>query len=352
MADQEKTEQATPKRLSKAKEEGKVPKSAEFNSAFILLFGFLSLSFIASDILTKLIHGFRVFYQEVGGMTLDMESVAYYLKVGLQSFFGLIIPFIATISIVAVAVNVAQVGFMFSTKKLQPKFSQLNPITGLKKIVSPKSLVELIKGLIKLSIVGVIAYTTLMSHEGEYMLLAYASIYNIINFISSLVYTLGLRIAIALVFFAILDFAYQKWQFKREMKMSKVEIKDEHKQAEGDPLLKSQIRSLQLQRARVRMMDAVPEADVIITNPTHIAIALKYDPGKSAAPIVLAKGARKIAEKIKAVALENGIPIVENKPLARSLLKTCEIGKEVPLELFKAVAEVFAYVYSLRNRNN
>lgn len=349
---QEKTEDATPKRLSEAREQGNVPKSVELNSVFILLFGLSALSFTGSELFNSLRHGFEIFYREAGSMVITSESIQFYVKLGIKSFVGLMAPFLATMIVGAVGVNVIQVGFFFATKKLQPKFTQLNPITGMKKFVSPKSLVELVKGFFKIAIVGTIAYRTLMGYSDVYLRLVNAELVAIMSFIATVMLQLGLRISAVLLFLAILDLAYQRWQFKKDMKMSKTEVKEESKQAEGDPLVKGAIRSMQQQRARERMMEKVPDADVVITNPTQLAIALKYDPESMQAPLVLAKGARLMAQRIREIAKEHNIPILENKPLARSLFKLCEIGKEVPAELFKAVAEVFAYVYALKNRNN
>ncbi len=349
---QEKTEEATPKRLAEAREEGNVPKSAEMNSAFILLFGLMTLGFMGSQLMSTLESTFRIFYQEAGHMSLDMDSLEHLLSHGILWFVGLLAPFVTAIATVALVINVAQVGFMFAGKKLQPKFSQINPIAGMKKFVSPKALVELVKGIFKLAIVGSIAYYTLRATENEYLKLVYADVSHIMSFVSSTMFLLGIRISVALVVLAILDFYYQRWQYKHDMRMSKTDVKEEQKQSEGDPQVKSAIRSLQQQRARQRMVQKVADADVVITNPTHLAVALKYDPEAMVAPIVLAKGARLMAKRIREEAAQHGVPILENKPLARSLYKLCDVGREVPIELFHAVAEVFAYIYQLRNRKN
>ncbi|MCG8606309.1 EscU/YscU/HrcU family type III secretion system export apparatus switch protein, partial [bacterium] len=228
----------------------------------------------------------------------------------------------------------------------------INPINGFKKFFALKSLVELTKGILKLIVVGGIAYWTLMEHRDRYLYLVYGSVGDIMFFIGSLMFQLVLRTLAALLAMAILDLIYQRWQFKKDMKMTKEEVKEEAKQMEGDPLVKGAIKSLQQTRSRERMMSNVEEADVVVTNPVHLAVAMKYDPEETGAPIVLAKGARILAEKIKEIATEHKIPIIENKPLARSLYKLGQIGKEIPFELFHTVAEVFAYVYQMKNRMN
>jgi len=347
---QEKTEEATPKRKHEARQEGNVPKSGEFNSAFILLFGLSTLYFVGSTILEKLIRGFQLFYQEVGSMRVDVMSVRHYAEIGFHALIGIVLPVLTVLAIVGVAINVVQVGFLFTLKPITPKFSKLNPISGLKKFVSPKSLVELAKGIIKIVIVGMVAYPAVMERHQEYMTLIYADVEEILRFVASVVFSLMMRTTVVLVIFALFDLIYQRWQFKRDMRMTKQQVKDESKQAEGDPLVKGQIRSMQLLRARERMMEKVPEADVIVTNPVRLAIALKYNPDNMQAPIVLAKGARLMAKRIRELAREHNIPIYENKPLARSLYKLAKVGKEIPYELFHAVAEVFAYVYQLKNR--
>lgn len=347
---QEKTEEATPKRLSEARESGNVPKSAELNSVFVLMFGMMTLSFLGSHILQQLSSGFKIFYREAANIEISMSSIQYYLPLGLKSFVSLLAPVLAVLTLVGVGVNLAQVGVLFTLKPLIPDFKKMNPLTGFKKFVSPKSLVELLKGILKLLIVGFISYSTIMGEEDRYLLLINAHVGEIIAFIGSIVFQVAIRTTAALLILAIFDLYYQRWQYKKDMRMTKEEVKEEQKQAEGDPLVKGQIRSMQQTRARQRMMDAVPEADVVITNPTQLAIALKYDIEAMGAPVILAKGARHLAKKIREVALEHDIPIVENKPLAQSLYKIGEVGNEIPYELFHAVAEVFAYVFQMKQK--
>jgi len=328
-----------------------VAKSAEFNSGCILLFGLLTLSFLGNQIFQQLVSGFKIFYREIANVVITHGSIHYYFKLGIKSFFTLIAPLLGVLALVGIGVNLVQVGFLFTLKPLVPNFKKLNPLTGFKKFVSPKSFVELVKGILKLLIVGLIAYWTIMSQKERYLYLIYADVGEIVLFIASIVFLVAIRTVGALVVLALLDLFYQKWQYKKDMRMTKEQVKDEQKQAEGDPLVKSQIKSLQQSRSRERMMGAVVEADVVITNPARLAVALKYDLEEMPAPMVLAKGARRLAKRIREIAQEHDIPIVENKPLAQSLYKIGEVGKEIPYELFHVVAEVFAYVFQMKNRN-
>jgi len=347
---QEKTEEPTPKRLQKAREEGNVAKSAEFNSVFILFFGLLTLYVLSGTILNHLTSFFKRIFRQGGNFVIHTDSVQTLFAESLNTAVTLLTPLMLVTIVIGVGINLAQFGFLFTTKTLQPKASRLDPVAGFKKLFSLKSFVELIKNIVKVLIVALIAYWTISSQKDEYILLMHENVAGIMKFIYGSAFGLALYASGALLALAFLDFLYQKWQYRKDMRMSKQEIKDEIKDAEGDPLIKSTIRSLQRERSRQRMMDAVPEADVVVTNPTHLAVALEYDPEKMAAPKVLAMGARLIAQKIKEIARDHDIPIYENKPLAQSLYKSCKVDQQIPLELFHAVAEVFAYVYQLKHK--
>jgi len=347
---QEKTEDPTAKRLDEARQEGNVPKSVEFNSVFILLFAIVSLYFISGQLLSKLSHGFTIFYQEIAHFQLTDTSLQYYALLGVKSMIGLILPFLLVVTIVGVLVNVVQVGFLFTPKSITPDIKRINPISGFKRYATARPYVDLIKGILKIIILAWITYRTLKTHERDFFLLAQKEIIDIVMFIGKVMFLIAMKTTAALFVLAVFDLIYQRRQYKKDLRMTKQQIKEEMKQAEGDPEIKRQIRSIQLSKARERMMDLVKEADVVITNPTHLAVALKYDTDTMSTPVVVAKGARLIAEKIKAIAKEHNIPVLENKPLARSLFKLCEVGAEIPFELFHAVAEIFAYVYQLKNK--
>ncbi len=349
---QEKTEQATQKRRTESRKEGKVPKSSELNSAVVLLTAFVALSLTGTRFFAKLSSGFRIYYQEIARMPVTTDDMQHYAYLGAKSVFFLLLPFLSAIMLAGVAAGVGQSGFLWTFKPLKPSFSKMNPAKGLKRLFSPKSSVELLKNGLVLIIITSVAYDAIMSIKDTFLTLTHEDVDSILMFIASSMLKVGIRTALALLILAFFDFLYQRWQNQRDMRMTKKEVKDEQMQAEGDPKVKSAIRSMQEKLTRQRMMSSIAEADVVITNPTHLAVALKYDPGQMGAPIVLAKGARLIAQRIKDIAKEHNIPIYENKPLARSLFKLCDIGTRVPPELFQAVAEVFAHVYQLKERRN
>jgi flagellar biosynthetic protein FlhB len=346
---QEKTEQPSARRLQETREKGQVAKSAELNSALILLTSIMMLYFTGGAMLNQMMDQFKIVYNDLNEIGRETTSVQYLMTAGLKPFLAILAPLLIVITVVAIGANVAQFGFLFSLEPLVPKFDKLNPLAGIKRMFSPRAFVEVLKGILKLVIVGGISYWTLLQQKDRYLLLLNDGVGEILRFTGAVVYQLTVRISGALLVLALADFLYQKWQYKKDLMMTKEELKEEAKQMEGDPLVKTAIRSLQLTRARQRMMGSVPQADVVITNPTHIAVAMKYDVEKMNAPVILAKGARLLAARIREIAQKNGIPIIENKPLARSLYKIGEIGKEIPAELFQAVAEVFAYVYQMRH---
>jgi len=257
-------------------------------------------------------------------------------------------PLFAVVFITAVLSNIMQVGLIFSLESMKPKLSKLNPIKGLGRLFSKQGFVELFKSLLKLAIVGGILYLTIKGEMKNILLLGDMEPNSIAAYILLIIFKIFIRVILAMIFLVVIDYAFQRWEHEKKMKMTKKEVKDEFKRTEGDPLVKSRIRSIQMQMARKRMMQAVPEADVVITNPTDLAVALKYDSSVMGAPRLLAKGAGKIARKIKELAEEHDIPIVENKELAQSLYSLVEIGQDIPPILYQAVAEVLAYVYKLK----
>lgn len=252
--------------------------------------------------------------------------------------------------VTALAAEMFQVGFEISTKAISFKLDRFNVINGFKRLLSLKSLIELLKSLIKLTVIGVVAYFVIKGQINELQLLYNSSILYIFTFLLKGIFKIFISILILMIIVAIMDYGYQRWQYEKDMRMTKQEVKEEYKETEGDPQVKSRIRSIQIQAARKRMMQQVPTADVVVTNPTHLAIAIKYDPITMAAPQVIAKGAGHIAERIKALAAEHRIPVVENKELARNLYKLIEVGEQIPSEFFRAVAELLAYVYKLKGK--
>ena len=350
----EKTEEATPKKLKDAREEGQVAKSQDIVIAFSLIGLFVSLKVVIGSVGNS----FLGTYKESYGMIADIVNEPFTMNVaselvmyGVSRILLIAAPVYIVAFIIAFVTNVAQVKWAPTLKPLMPKFSKLNPISGFKRIFSMEKVMELIKSIAKIVIIAYVVYDALKEQWGVLRNLYNIPLIEAIVLIGSTVIDLGLKISMFFMVIAAVDFMYQKFKFKQDMKMTKQEIKDEYKQSEGDPHVKGQIKQRMREASRRRMMQELPQADVVITNPTHLAVAVKYDRENSkGAPIVIAKGADFLAEKIKEVARENDIEIVENKPLARMLYYNVEIGMEIPPELYQMVAEVLAYVYRLKGK--
>lgn len=346
-ASQDKTEQPTGKKLADARQKGNVPQSREIPSVMILSGSMGVLFFAGSWMLGRLTDLMRGIYQRAGTLNMAAENMhSLFLDVFLNSIIVLI-PLMLVVMTAGVVGNVVQFGFLVTGEKLTFNLAKLNPISGLKKMISLRSLVELAKSIVKLVVIGGVAFLVLDRYVDQIPGLMQLSVGGILAFIGRVSFQMCLYTCMVLFLMAVLDFAYTKWQHQQDLKMTKQEVKDEFKQREGDPSVKARIRSVQRQLARQRMMEAVPDATVVITNPTHLAIALKYEEGMHA-PAVVAKGAGFVAEKIKSIATQNGIPLVENKPLARTIFKSTEIGDFIPADLYRAVAEILAYVYRLK----
>lgn len=348
MASDDKTEEATPKKLQEARKKGQVPKSVELNSAIVLLGAVLVLTFISNFYYNNgrlfIIDSFKLIKKDELGLTDVANIFIYMAKNGLIA--GL--PVILTVLVLGVVANIAQVGFLTSTEGLKPKLEKLNPIEGFKRIFSKRSVVELLKSIAKIALIFFVSYKYISSKIFEILKTSDLNPNGVFPFIKNILDTQLNRVIIIMIVIGITDFVFQKRQFKRDMRMTKQEVKEEYKQTEGDPQLKSKIRQKQKQLAMRRMMHEVPKATVVITNPTHYAVALKYERGKNSAPTVIAKGVDVVALRIKEIAKENSVPIVENKALARALYAKVDIDQSIPMELYQAVAEILAYVYSLK----
>ncbi|RKY89481.1 flagellar biosynthesis protein FlhB [candidate division KSB1 bacterium] len=348
---QEKTERATPKRREEARKKGNVAKSIEINSSAVLLALLLFFKFMGGYVYRQVSYYSQLLFENFGTMYVNRDNLPGYIQLGGIVVAKIIGPVILTLLVVSLISNFAQVGPMLTFEPLIPKFDKLNPFSGFKKILfSRRSLEELVKNIFKILLIGLIAYLTIKGDVKEYIPLMDKAPSQIFKFVTYETFKVGLRIALVLLALSIFDYMFQRWEYERSIMMTKQEVKEEYKQLEGDPHIKARIRSIQREMARRRMIREIPEADVVITNPTEIAVALKYDSNEMEAPTVVAKGKGKIAEKIKKIAIENDIPIVENKPLAQALYKATEIGDEIPEEFFQAVAEVLAYVYKLKNK--
>ncbi|MGA8180763.1 MAG: flagellar biosynthesis protein FlhB, partial [Desulfobacterales bacterium] len=280
---------------------------------------------------------------------LNITEFMKYAQDLISRFIILLSPIFAAIFITAILSNILQVGFIMSGESLMPKFSKIDPIKGFGRMFSKQALMELFKSLLKLTIVGSVAFLTVKGEMKNFSLLGDMETNSIFIYILNIFFKIFIRCSMAMIVLVVIDYIFQKWEFENRIKMTKQEVKDEFKKSEGDPLIKSRIRSIQMEMARKRMMQAVPDADVVITNPTHLAVALKYDSLTMNAPKVLAKGPGKIAERIREMASEHDIPIVENKELARNLYATVEVGQEIPAALYQSVAEILAYIYRLKS---
>lgn len=351
-AEGEKTEDATSKKLTDARNEGQVAKSTDLVTSAALLGLFITLKIFVGSIGHKFIEVFTSTYNSINVFATNDFNQNIAQQLLLDNAFAIIritIPIFVSAFAVGLVTNLLQVKWKITAKPLQPKFNKFNPVKGFKKIFSKDKIVELIKEVLKIGVIIAVAVNILNKNRDLLSRLYDMELIQAIILIGNIVIDLGLRISIIFIFIGFADLFYQKLKFKKDMKMTKQEVKDEYKQAEGDPQLKGKIRSKMREASQRRMMQSLPEADVVITNPTHFAAAVKYDKEISEAPVLLAKGADYLAQKIKESARENHIAIVENKPLARMLYYNVEIGNEIPPELYQMTAEVLAYVYNLNN---
>jgi len=344
---QDKTEEATPKRRQEAKEKGEVAKSRELASIAVLSAGVIYLYFSTTRLTSSLGHIIERTFLSIPQLKFSDIKMFEKITQVVGDFLWLVLPMMLVLFVIALLANVLQTGLIWSVEPLAPKASKIDPVKGLGKIFAKRSLVELGKSIFKLIIVGWVAFSTIKEEIPRLLPLLYQEKIQIISMLGETSFKVIVRCCWIIAILAILDYFYQKWEFEQKLKMTKQEVKDEFKQTEGDPMVKGKIRSAQREMARRRMMEEVPKADVVITNPTHLSVALQYDAVKMPSPKIVAKGANRIAFRIREVATENGVPIVENKPLAQNLYKL-ELGDEIPPEFYQAVAEVLAYVYSLK----
>lgn len=350
--DPDKTEEATARKKQEARKKGQVPRSNELNSVIVLLALFIILNFFG-----KWFYGEFIIYigQYLSPDQLNIEisdsNLGNLLFRHCMTFLRLFLPLGLGALLIGVVINFIQVGPMFSFEPLKPKFSKLNPIAGFKRLFSAHSFVELAKSLIKLLIVVYFAYSTIHDHLFLFLDMVRQTPFDMAMALWRIIYQVAIKICLFLLVLALFDYLFQRWEFRKSLRMTKREVKDEYKQTEGNPQIKNKIRQRQREIAMRRMMQDVPKADVVITNPTHLAIALRYDPSKMAAPVVVAKGEGFIAQKIKEIATANDVVLVENRPLAQAIYKTVDIGEVIPANLFQAVAEVLAFVYRLKRKN-
>jgi len=346
----EKTEKATSKKRRDAKNKGQVVQSKDLGAAVSLLAVFFGIDLLKESLIENIVEYFQVISRamEKPDQLSEVSFIMGIMGLTFKTILATAMPVLLIALVTGVAMAYLQVGVLFTVKTLQLKLDKINPINGFKRLFSIRSLVELAKSVLKASLLLYITVSYLLGRQNEIITLLELNIWQIAAIMWDLTFNLMLRSVIFLLVLGVGDYAYKIWQNEKDMMMSKQEIKDEYKMTEGDPQLKGKIKQKQREISMGRMMQEVPQADVIITNPSHFAVAINYDPDKSDAPKVVAKGKDLIAKNIKKIAEENDVPIVENKPLARALYAEVELGAFIPEELFHAVAEVLAYVYKLK----
>ncbi|WP_164967544.1 fused FliR family export protein/FlhB family type III secretion system protein [Clostridium tetani] len=344
-ASEDKTEEATPHKLQEARKKGQVAKSKEVGLAFTLLMSTLVISFLGQYAIENLQNVMTAFLKDFMGMELNYKNLFYISLTIVMRSALIILPLIIPIMIMGIFANFIQTGFIFTKETLKPDIKKLNPVNGFKKIFSTRTLVELVKDLALVNVVGYVGYRFLKKNYIEILNLNNLRFPIMLKAFKGIAVKAFFNITLVMIFIAVGDFIFQKKKYKKDMKMSKQEVKEEFKQQEGDPQIKGKIRQKQREMAMRRMMQSVPDATVVITNPTHIAVALKYEEGKGQAPMLVAKGADYVAYKIKEKAKESKVPIIENRPLARMIYEKVELEEEIPVEMYEAVAEILAFVF-------
>ncbi len=347
----EKTEKATPKKREDARKRGQVLKSAEVNTAVTTAAMFGALFLFGGGIISGMTEVLKSVFERMGEVREDVGIADMSSFVGdiVWRFVMILAPILIVAVVVGAVANLMQVGFMFSGESLKPKFSKINPLQGFKRIFSMRSLVEMLKAIIKITVVGVLVYNEYMDYFDSFPGLMDVTVGQAAGEIVSICFSLAFKAILALVGIGLVDYLYQWWEYEKNLKMTKEEVKQEYKQQEGDPQIKGRRREKARQMSMMRMMQSLPKADVVITNPTHYAVALRYNEAEAPAPVVVAKGKDFVAQKIKEKARELGVEIVENKPVAQALYAACDIGHKIPDDMFAAVAEILAYVYKKKN---
>jgi flagellar biosynthetic protein FlhB len=348
--DQERNEQASPKRREEARSHGQVARSPEVASAAILLACSVLFYFFSGGMVERMMELTRWALRDCGTTPVNLNNIDVLLWTCVVRLFLIMAPLFLTVVIAGILANYIQFGFIVSWEALAPKFEKIDPIKGLQNFISLRSLVELVKSLLKMAIVSVIVWFNLKGEIDNLIPLMDESLWGILIYTGKVTFRIMITTCWVLIVLAILDYLYQRWEHEKSLRMSRQEVKDEFKQTEGDPVVKARIRRIQREVARKRMMANVPKADVVITNPTHLAVAIRYDPDKMYAPTVVAKGAGYVAEKIRQIAGSHGVPVVENKPVAQLLYKTVDVDHAIPEDLYRAVAEILAYVYGVKDR--
>ena len=341
----EKTEEATDKRKEEATREGNVAKSQDLGSVIILLAGFMMLNSYGENMFNNCASFMRFTVTQTLTSNIAYDEAIIIFNQFIIVVLSIILPFMIAIVLAGVLANVVQVGFLFRFDPMTPNFDRMNPVSNIQNMFSWKMVAELVKSILKILIVAYVPYSTIKERLTEFVGFVKANPMPSFGTMLEVCYSMAIKIIIIFLILAIADYFFQKWRHEEGLKMSKEDIKEEHKQSEGDPHVKQKIRERQRQASQRRQMDEVPKATVVVTNPTHIAVAIKYIPNETPAPLIVAMGADLLAKKIKDIARENNVPIVENKPLARELYKKATVGDEIPQELWTAVAEILAQIF-------
>lgn len=355
MADEDqesKTEQPSQKRLDEAREKGNLANSKELGNFFMLLVLAVTVAWFIPPILKNSQILLTPFLSDADSLTADQKGLSLLLyKVAFSGFAIIALPLLASM-ISAIATSFLQHGFVLSAEPMMPKLNKISPIAGFGRIFSVRSLVDFIKNITKVVVVGIVAFLSVYPELRHVRQLPNESTESMLLFLWMIAGRMTIGVVIAMFFIALFDIIFQRFQHIKSLRMSKQEVKDEYKQSEGDPVVKQRLRRLRMERAQNRMMAAVPKADVVITNPTHFAVALQYDTTTMSAPIVVAKGQDLIALKIREIAKENNVPVIENPPLARALFSSTELEKEIPVTHYEAVAKIISYVYQLKGKKS
>lgn len=348
--DMEKTEAPTARRRAEARNRGQIAKSQDLTAAVLLLFALITLDIFGEHLFARLQAMTQFLLGGAGGSSPSGAQIVLLGQATVHEMFALLLPILIVFMMTSLVVVLLQTGLLFTTEPLKWSLDKLNPISGIAKLLSPQTLVLMLINVAKLGLVGGVVYYTVAGQLDKILFASGLAFTSLVGMAIDLFFDLGIRVAIVLILLGLIDWFYQRYKHERNLKMSKQEIKEEMRSMDGDPLMKRRRREAQMQLAWQRIRKDVPEADVVVTNPTHVAVALKYDTATMNAPRVVAKGKDYLAQRIRQIAVEAGIPIVERKPLARVLYKLAEVGQEIPAHLYKAVAEVLAYVYELSGK--
>lgn len=346
----EKTEAPTSQRLDEAKQRGQVPRSSDLTGAIVLLAGMSALYLVGGRLAQSLMGILQSMLRFGDVHVLGIDTLLREAAGSAQTMAWALAPVLGALVVAAIAANLIQSGPVFSVQPVTPSFEKLSPLKGFGRIFSKRAAMRFVSSLSKLVAIAWVSFMVIAADWEKIVALSGASVSDIATTGGHLVLSLGLKVAAVFVVLALLDYLYQRWQFTQDLRMTKQEVREEMKRMEGDPLIREQRRHIQRQMIMHRMSAEVPKADAVITNPTHYAIAIRYDTDTMAAPKVVAKGADYLAKRIREIAMEHNVPIIEKAPLARALYRAVEIGQEVPLEFYRAVAEVLAFVYQLQNR--